>query len=128
MQRYRAKSFALNDSSYLRSKAFYMVIHHVFFWLKNSSSVDDRQKLIEGLETLEQITSVRKLYIGLPAATEDRSVVDSSYSVSELMHFSDLEGQKLYQDDPIHKKFIENCSHLWERVLVYDVDVTNQEV
>ena len=105
-----------------------MIIHHVFFWLKNSSSVDDRQKLIEGLETLEQISSVRKLYIGLPAATEDRSVVDSSYSVSELMHFSDLEGQKLYQDDPIHKKFIEKCSHLWERVLVYDVDVTNQEV
>jgi hypothetical protein len=105
-----------------------MIIHHVFFWLKNPSSVDDRQKLIEGLETLEQISAVRKLYIGLPASTEDRSVVDSSYSVSELMHFTDLEGQQSYQDDPIHKKFIENCSQLWERVLVYDMDVTNQEV
>src|SRR6476661_9605170 len=90
----RDRLFALDDSSYLRSKAFHMIIHHVFFWLKNSSSVDDRQKLIEGLETLEQISSVRKLYIGLPAATEDRSVVDTSYSVSELMHFADLDGQQ----------------------------------
>ncbi|HZH96633.1 MAG TPA: Dabb family protein, partial [Flavisolibacter sp.] len=55
---------------------------------------------------------------------EDRTVVDSSYSASELLFFNDLAGQKAYQDDPIHLKFIKDCGHLWQKVVVYDsVDV-----
>jgi hypothetical protein len=101
-----------------------MVVHHVFFWLKNSSSKEDLAKLITGLQTLKKISTVRNIYIGVPAATEDRTVVDSSYSASELLFFDDLAGQKTYQDDPIHQKFIADCSHLWEKVIVYDaVDV-----
>ncbi|HZH67227.1 MAG TPA: Dabb family protein [Flavisolibacter sp.] len=101
-----------------------MVIHHVFFWLKNPSSKEDLAKLIAGLQTLKKISTVRNIYIGVPAATEDRTVVDSSYSASELLFFDDLAGQKVYQDDPIHQKFIADCSHLWEKVIVYDaVDV-----
>ncbi|HVF80438.1 MAG TPA: Dabb family protein [Flavisolibacter sp.] len=98
-----------------------MVIHHVFFWLKNPSSKEDLAKLIAGLQTLKKISTVRNIYIGVPAATEDRTVVDSSYSASELLFFDDLAGQKTYQDDPIHQKFIADCSHLWEKVIVYDV-------
>ena len=97
------------------------VIHHVFFWLKNPSSKEDRDKLITGLRTLENIETVRKIHIGVPAATEQRSVIDSSYSASELLFFDDLAGQKVYQDHPIHVKFVEDCSHLWEKVVVYDV-------
>lgn len=96
------------------------VIHHVFFWLKNPASQEDLKKLIDGLETLRKIESIRKLNIGVPASTEKRDVVDSSFSVSELMFFDDLEGQKIYQDHPIHKKFVEQCSHLWAKVIVYD--------
>lgn len=98
--------------------------HHVFFWLKNRDSKEDLNKLIAGLRTLENIESVRKLHIGIPASTEKRAVVDSSYSASELIFFDDVEGQNIYQDHPIHKKFIEQCSHLWEKVVVYDsIDV-----
>ncbi|HTM90866.1 MAG TPA: Dabb family protein [Flavisolibacter sp.] len=97
------------------------VIHHVFFWLKNPSSKEDLDKLLAGLKTLEKIKKVRKLYIGVPASTEKRDVVDNSYHASELMFFDNLEDQKAYQDDPIHKKFVEDCSHLWEKVIVYDV-------
>ncbi len=100
-----------------------MVIHHVLFWLKEPSAVHSAQ-LIKGLQTLQDITSVRKMYIGMPAATEERDVVDSSYSVSELLFFDDLAGQLAYQEDAIHKKFIEEHAHLWEKVLVYDsIDV-----
>ena len=94
--------------------------HHVFFWLKNHGSKEDLNKLIEGLKTLQKIPSVRKLHIGVPASTEKRDVVDNSYSVSELMFFDDVAGQDIYQEHPIHKKFVENCSHLWEKVVVYD--------
>lgn len=97
-----------------------MLAHHVFFWLKNPNSKEDRDKLIEGLKTLEKIETVKSLRIGVPASTEKRDVVDNSFSVSELMLFDDVEGQNAYQVHPIHKKFVEDCSHLWEKVIVYD--------
>ncbi len=108
----------------LQTRAKKMVIHHVFFWLKNKNSKDDLAKLVAGLQTLKKIKTVQRIHIGLPAATEDRTVVDISYSASELLFFNDLAGQKAYQDDPIHLKFIADCSNLWEKVVVYDsVDV-----
>ena len=94
--------------------------HHVFFWLKNRDSKEDLTRLVEGLKTLDKIESVRKLHVGVPASTEQRPVVDSSYSASELIFFDDVAGQNVYQDHPVHKKFIEQCSHLWEKVIVYD--------
>ena len=100
------------------------LVHHVFFWLKNPDSKEDLQKLLDGLRTLHKIETIRSLRIGVPASTEKRDVVDNSYSASELMLFDDLAGQKTYQDHPIHQQFIKDCSHLWERVIVYDsIDV-----
>jgi hypothetical protein len=96
------------------------VIHHVFFWLKNPDSKEDLNKLLDGLRTLKGIETVRQIHIGVPASTEKRDVVDNSYHASELLFFDDLAGQKIYQDHPIHQKFIADCSHLWGRVVVYD--------
>ena len=96
------------------------LVHHVFFWLKNPASVEDRDKLVEGLSTLAAIETIRKLHIGVPASTEKRDVVDTSWQVSELMFFDDAAGQKVYQDHPIHQAFVKNYSHLWAKVLVYD--------
>ncbi len=108
----------------METKTKKQLTHHVFFWLKNRDSKEDLSKLIEGLKTLQQIPSVRKLHIGIPASTEKREVVDASYSASELMFFDDVAGQDIYQVHPIHKRFVENCSHLWEKVIVYDtIDV-----
>jgi hypothetical protein len=97
------------------------LIHHVFFWLKNPGSNADLEKLLEGLRTLAKIETVKNIYIGVPADTQKRSVVESSYAASELLFFDDLAGQKTYQDHPIHLNFIKNCSHLWDKVVVYDV-------
>jgi hypothetical protein len=96
------------------------LIHHVFFWLKNPQSKEDLAKLLAGLRTLTKIESVRGAHFGVPASTEKRDVVDNSYSVSEALFFDDTAGQKIYQDHEIHKKFVADCSHLWERVVVYD--------
>ncbi len=97
-----------------------VLVHHVFFWLKNPDSAADRAKLIAGLRTLQKIETVRSLHIGVPADTAKRPVVDSSYSASELIFFDDVAGQNIYQDHPIHKKFVEDHSSLWEKVIVYD--------
>ncbi len=98
-----------------------MVIHHVFFWLKKPGNEADRQLVKEGLQTLTAIKQVKKLLIGVPARTEQRLVVDSSYDLSELMHFDSVTDQDAYQVDPIHKAFVEKYSHLWEKVIVYDM-------
>lgn len=97
------------------------IVHHVFFWLKNPDSNEDLAKLIAGLKTLRSIKHVQSLHIGVPADTEKRNVVDNSYQVSELMFFADLAAQKAYQDDPVHKKFVDDCGGLWAKVVVYDV-------
>jgi hypothetical protein len=96
------------------------LVHHVFFWLKNPGSDQDLRKLVAGLRTLEKIDSVRGIHIGVPASTEKRSVIDSSFSASEILFFDDIAGQNAYQEHPIHKQFVAECSHLWDRVVVYD--------
>jgi hypothetical protein len=97
------------------------VVHHVFFWLKNPDSKEDLARLLAGLKTLAGIETVRAIHIGVPAETEQRGVVDSSYSASEILFFDDVAGQNAYQVHPIHKKFVADCEHLWQRVVVYDV-------
>lgn len=99
----------------------YPVGHHVFFWLKNPGSQEDRDKLIAGVKTLSKIETVRELRVGIVARTEKRDVVDNSWGVSELIFFSDLAGEETYQTHPVHLEFIKNCSHLWSKVVVYDV-------
>ncbi len=102
----------------------YPIIHHAIFWLKNPTSIEDRDKLVEGVKTLSKIEIIGELRVGILANTEKRDVVDNTWSVSEIMFFSDLANQASYQTHPIHLEFIKNYSHLWSKVIVYDaVDV-----
>ena len=94
-------------------------IHHVYFWLKNTSSAEDANLLIEGLNKLSGASIIKDFHIGVPAATS-RGVIDSSYAVSWLLLFENKEDQDSYQTDPMHLKFIDECSHLWSKVVVYD--------
>jgi len=94
--------------------------HHVFFWLKNPDSTEDRDKLVEGIKALARIETVLEIHVGILASTEERDVVDTSWQVSELMFFNDLEGQLTYQTHPLHLEFVKNYSHLWAQVKVYD--------
>ena len=98
-------------------------IHHVFFWLKNANSSEDKQALIAGLQKLSSATTIQSFHIGTAAATS-RGVIDNSYSVSWMLLFADAAAQDAYQVDPIHLQFVKECSHLWEKVVVYDsIDV-----
>jgi hypothetical protein len=96
-----------------------MFIHHVYFWLKNPGNEDDKAKLIEGLKKLSKVKTIKDHYIGKPATTR-RDVIDSSYDVSWLLFFDTAADQDSYQTDPVHLKFVEECSSLWTKVTVYD--------
>ena len=50
-------------------------IHHVYFWLNNNDSIDDRNNLIEGLKKLSKVASIKTFHIGKPADT-NRDVID----------------------------------------------------
>ncbi|MDO3380649.1 Dabb family protein [Gilvimarinus algae] len=115
-----AVAFAGGAGAAQSKKTMPPLLHNVYFWLKNPDSDTDRDALIAGLKTLAAIPTVREISIGVPASTEKREVVDNSYQVSELLMFDDVEGQNAYQVHPIHKKFVDECSHLWEKVVVYD--------
>ncbi len=96
------------------------LVHHVYFWLKNPSSAEDLAKLVEGVSSLKKIETLRQVKIGSPAKTTKRDVIDDSYSISLLTVFDDINGHDTYQVDPIHIKFVETYSHLWNKVVVYD--------
>lgn len=114
-------SAAAQGASSMSKASLTPIVHHVFFWLKNPDSKADRDALIAGLRTLAGVDTVRGIHIGVPADTAQRGVIDASYSVSEILMFDDVAGQNAYQVHPIHKKFVADCEHLWQRVVVYDV-------
>ena len=94
-------------------------VHHVYFWLKNPDSKADKDKLVEGLQKLSKVKTIKMFHIGQSAAT-NRDVIDRSYAISWLVLFANKADQDSYQTDPIHLKFVEECSSVWNKVVVYD--------
>ncbi len=96
-----------------------MVIHSVYFWLRPELNEEDVRRFVEGARSLLTIETVKSGYVGTPAATEPRPIVDSSYSYSLIVMFDDVAGHDAYQDHPVHDAFRE-LAHLWDRVQIYD--------
>ncbi len=96
------------------------LVHVVHFWLKEGVSETECQQFIAGVKALGSIEHVNLIHVGVAANTEKRDVVDNSFAVSEILFFDDEIAQKAYQDHPSHHKFVEQFSHLWEKVVVQD--------
>ena len=96
-----------------------MFVHIVNFWLKKGLSDAERAQFVTGVKTLGTVDGVKIFNVGEPAST-DRPVIDRSYDYCLLTVFDDEAGHDYYQIAPIHLKFIEECKHLWENVLIYD--------
>lgn len=94
-------------------------LHHVFFWLKQPNIAADADQLAAGLLKLSKVKTIQQFHIGKPADT-NRDVVDKGYGISWLVVFKNAADEESYQTDPIHLKFIEECAHLWSKVVVYD--------
>ena len=95
-------------------------VHNVYFWLKNPDSSADREAFEKSLKKfLENSKFAKTNYIGVaPKAT--REVVDDSFTYHLLVTFESSAAQESYQKEPPHLLFIEEASHLWEKVIVYD--------
>ncbi|ARN57164.1 Dabb family protein [Sedimentisphaera salicampi] len=98
-----------------------MLVHSVFFWLKEDLAEAELYLFREKLETLKQIPAAHSVYIGTPAST-DRPVIDRSYDFALTVVFEDIGKHDEYQSDPLHKTFLNECSDMFEKVLIYDAD------
>jgi hypothetical protein len=92
-------------------------VHMVFFWLKPETDV---KEFISGTESFfKQVPEIVKYHIGTPAGTE-RSVVDNSYSVSLVVTFKSKADQDVYQNHPVHMKYVADNKDKWLDVKIYD--------
>lgn len=98
-----------------------MLVHTVFFWLKEGSPAGERQRLTEScLQLLGKVPTVRRIWAGPPAKTPKRDVIDDSYDVGLTVVLDDLPAHDVYQEHPLHKEFIARHKEHWERVRIYD--------
>jgi len=98
-----------------------MLLHSVFFWLRKDLNAAQRKHFEAALETLKGIPSADAVYIGTPAYTPERPVIDASYDFCLTVLLQDMEAHDAYQQDPLHQAFLAN-KELWERVQIYDAD------
>ena len=99
-----------------------MLVHTVYFWLKPELTPAQRTEFRKGVESLSAIPSVEAVYVGTPAATEKRPVIDDSYSVALTVLCKDVAAQNEYQVDPLHVVFVNTFKTFWTRVQIYDAD------
>ncbi|MPR35658.1 Dabb family protein [Salmonirosea aquatica] len=96
-----------------------LLVHHVFFYLKDPQNAQHESQLLEGLGKLAQISTIQLSHIGRPARTSG-DAIEKGYSLSWLCFFKNLIEEEIYQTDPIHLKFLEDYAHLWEKRVVYN--------
>ena len=99
-----------------------MLIHSVYFWLEPNLSKQDIDKFWDGVSSLLTISSLKSGYVGVPADTEKRAIIDDTYDCALITLFENREAHDAYQVDPIHDKFRE-LSHLWDRAQIYDSQI-----
>ncbi|MFD2570840.1 Dabb family protein [Spirosoma soli] len=96
-----------------------LFVHHVLFYLKNKGNEADKAKLLEGLNKLAKVPTIKMVHIGTPAAT-NREVINRDYTFSWLCFFNSPADEEAYQKHPIHDEFRNNYASLWEKVVIYD--------
>ncbi|MGB3800951.1 MAG: Dabb family protein [Lewinella sp.] len=94
--------------------------HTVYFWLQDSLTQADRQSFEEGVRSLEQSPTVRRLFLGAPASTPSRGVVDNSFDYTLVLWFDDVAGHDAYQVSPTHLKFVEDHEAKFKEVRIFD--------
>ena len=97
-----------------------MLVHSVRFYLPVDLSPERRASLRAGLESLRAVPTVRQLFVGTPASTPSRGVIDADYGFALTVLFDDLAGHDVYQTHPLHLQFITDNKDNWTRVAVFD--------
>ncbi|MDG5767067.1 Dabb family protein [Balneolales bacterium ANBcel1] len=100
-----------------------MILHSVFFYLKDSCPAETASNMKADIETrLTNIEQVNDIWAGAPEGV-DRDVVDNEYHMSLHVFFEDIKALQAYQVDPGHVEFVETYKPYFERIKVFDTRV-----
>ena len=94
--------------------------HTVYFWLHEGLSDDDLRDFERGVAALQEAPTVLRCFVGKPAATPSRGVVDNSFDYSLVLWFDDVAGHDAYQISPTHLKFVAEQEAKFDVVKVFD--------
>lgn len=97
-----------------------LIVHSVYFWLKEGLSQEEKQDFLHFFEILRSIPEVRYLSIGKPAPTNPRDVVDNSFSYHLIVFFETMADINVYETHPDHIAAAQQYSKYWTRVEVRD--------
>ncbi|WP_018969011.1 Dabb family protein [Rubritalea marina] len=97
--------------------------HHVYFWLKEEFQNDASRAAFEkGLHNVSSVPMIAGGGWGKPAPTPERPVTDKSFDYGLYLSFDNMEDHDAYQIHSEHDVFLDDYKHMWEKVLVMDVD------
>ena len=99
-----------------------MLTHSVYFYLKEGVSDHERAEFRKSIEGLQKIETVHEFYLGTPAATPDRPVIEKGYAYGMTILFRTVEDHNRYQVHTIHEEFVQVNGPLFEKVVIYDAD------
>lgn len=97
-----------------------MLIHSVYFWLKNDLTGAERDYFRAEVKKLSAVRTIEKIYVGSPATIRERDVTERSFDVALTIVFKDGPAHDAYQVDPVHLAFVERNRASWTRVQVFD--------
>jgi hypothetical protein len=98
------------------------MFHCVYFWLKKDLSAADRATFESELVLVTKLPYLALAKMGKPAAVEARAVCDLSFDWSLVIEFKEDKDHDFYQADcPDHKRFVETCKGMWDKVIIYDM-------
>ena len=101
------------------------ITHYVLFWLTEGLNEQEVNEFTVFFEMLRTISTVKSLRYGRPAQTNQRGVVDNSFTYNLIVTFENLHDIGIYEAHPVHLTAIEQYGHLWEKVIVHDSVVAN---
>lgn len=99
-----------------------MLVHSVYFFLKETVSDSEKAEFRSSVESLAKIDAVHTFYLGTPAATPDRPIIEKGYAIAMTILFQSMEDHDIYQKHTIHQEFIQKNKRLWKKVVIYDAD------
>ena len=96
------------------------LMHLVHFWLADGLTDAEKKDFLKGVWSLEGIPTVKRMFVGPAASTPSRGVVDNTFDYALIVYFDDVAGHDVYQEHPIHLKFVAEHEAKFKTVEVKD--------
>ena len=97
-----------------------LIVHNVFFWLKEGITAEEEKDFMNFFEELKKVPGPKALRFGKPAPTTPRDVVDNSFSYYLLVTFNTMDDINTYEHHQIHLDAVDKFSKYWTKVQVKD--------